>query len=72
MALKKNLKLKIVNMNIDRSRNKNGQYRQKRWDTHIWTIEDQYWIDLWVRSDMHRNTYRQKNDIDSIWDALKK
>lgn len=53
-------------MRWQRSRNEDGQLRQKRYDTNIWTIEKQYGIDLWVRSDMHLWTYLQQNNIESL------
>jgi hypothetical protein len=49
-----------------RTRNKNGQYREKRWDTHMWTIENKYWRDFNVRSDIHLDTYLEKNNIESL------
>jgi len=54
-----------------RSRNNDWELRQRRWDTHIWTIEKQYWIDLWVRSDMELRNYLKKNNIDSLSDLIK-
>ena len=38
-------------MRGDRSRNEDGELRQKRGDTHIGTIEKQYGRDFDVRSD---------------------
>lgn len=57
-------------MKWQRSRNKDGELRQKRSDTNIWTIEEQYGIDLWVRSDMHLWTYLQQNNIESLNDLI--
>lgn len=57
-------------MRWNRSRNQNGELRQKRWDTHIWTIEQKYWIDLDVRSDMHLWTYLKNNNIESLNDLI--
>ncbi|HKO76805.1 MAG TPA: hypothetical protein VJU52_06285 [Flavobacterium sp.] len=57
-------------MRGDRSRNDNGELRQKRRDTHIGTIEQKYNIDLNVRSDMHLGTYLEKNDIASLNDLV--
>lgn len=42
------------------------QFRVKRWDTHIWTIEKKYNIDLWVRSDMKLSTYLKNEWFDSL------
>lgn len=55
---------------MTRSRNNNWQYRKKRWDTHIGTIEDKYGIDLWRRSDMHLGTYLDENNIESLNDLI--
>ena len=57
-------------MKGQRSRNVDGQLRQKRGDTHIGTIEKQYGIDLNVRSDMHLDTYLKNNNIDSLNDLI--
>lgn len=57
-------------MKGDRSRNNDGELRQKRSDTHIGTIEKKYNIDLNVRSDMHLGTYLEKNEIASLNDLV--
>ncbi len=57
-------------MKGQRSRNKDGQLRQKRGDTHISTIENHYGKDFGVRSDMHLNTYLKKNNIESLNDLI--
>lgn len=57
-------------MKGQRGRNDDGQLRQKRGDTHIGTVEKQYDIDLNVRSDMHLNTYLEKNKINSLNDLI--
>ncbi|MNF62815.1 hypothetical protein D3C85_110220 [compost metagenome] len=57
-------------MKGNRSRNNDGELRQKRSDTHIGTIEKNYSIDLGVRSDMHLGTYLEKNDINSLNDLI--
>jgi hypothetical protein len=49
-----------------RTRNKSGQFRTKRWDTKIWTLEKEYGIDLGVRSDMKLSTYLWKNWFPSL------
>lgn len=53
-----------------RARNSNGQLRQKRSDTLIGTIEDQYNIDLNVRSDMELGNYLKENKIESLNDLV--
>lgn len=54
-----------------RSRNQDGELRQKRGDTHIGTIEGKYGIDLGVRSDMHLQTYLDNNGLNSLSDIVK-
>ena len=53
-----------------RTRNQNGQLRDKRDDTHIATIENKYDIDLGVRGDMHLGTYLKKHKIESLNDLI--
>jgi len=53
-----------------RTRNENGLLRDKRNDTHIGTIEEQYGIDLGVRSDMHLGTYLKEHKIKSLNDLI--
>lgn len=53
-----------------RSRNDDGQLRDKRDDTHIGTIEKQYGLDLDVRSDMHLGTYLKEHNIKSLNDLV--
>lgn len=57
-------------MRGDRSRNENGQLRDKRDDTHMGTIEKQYGIELDVRSDMHLGTYLEEHNIKSLNDLI--
>lgn len=57
-------------MRGERSRNDDGQLRQKRSDTHMGTIEQKYDRDFWVRSDMHLGTYLQQNNINSLNDLM--
>lgn len=53
-----------------RSRNNDGQLRDKRDDTHIGTIEKQYGLDLGVRGDMHLRTYLDQHNIASLNDLV--
>jgi hypothetical protein len=53
-----------------RSRNQDGQLRDKRDDTHMGTIEKQYGRDFGVRSDMHLGTFLEKNNIKSLNDLV--
>lgn len=55
----------------NRDRNKDGQYRQKRGDTHIGSIEEKYGVDFGRRSDMHLETLRRENDGKSLTQILK-
>jgi len=59
-------------MKGSRSRNNNGELRQKRSDTHIGTIEKNYGIDLGVRSDMELGNYLKKNNTSSLNDLIHK
>lgn len=53
-----------------RSRNQNGELRQKRGDTHVKTIEEKYDIDLGVRGDMHLDTLLKQKGVDSLNDLI--
>jgi hypothetical protein len=53
-----------------RSRNPSGPLRAKRGDTHVGTIEDQYGIDLGVRTDMRWDTYKEQTGVKSINDLI--
>jgi hypothetical protein len=57
-------------MKGDRSRNDDGQLRDKRDDTHMGTIERQYDRDFGVRSDMHLGTFLKENNIKSLNDLI--
>ena len=57
-------------MRGDRSRNDNGQLRDKRDDTHMGTIEQQYNRDFGVRSDMELGTFLEQNNIASLNDLI--
>ncbi|MBK9672329.1 MAG: hypothetical protein IPO70_08745 [Bacteroidetes bacterium] len=53
-----------------RSRNQDGELREKRGDTHMSTIENKYGRDFKVRSDMHLDTFLKENNIASLNDLL--
>ena len=53
-----------------RSRNKNGQLRDKRDDTLMGTIEKQYGIELPGRSDMQLGNFLKKHKIKSLNDLI--
>lgn len=48
-----------------------GQFRQKRSDTKIGTIEKKYGVDLGARSDMKLGNYLKKEGLPSMSKALK-
>ena len=54
------------NMKGDRTRNKDGELRQKRSDTLVRTIEEQYNVDFGVRSDMKLGTLLEQTGIKSL------
>lgn len=53
-----------------RSRNKDGQLRDKRDDTLIGTIEKKYDLDLGVRSDMKLGNYLKETGYKSLNDIV--
>jgi hypothetical protein len=57
-------------MRGDRSRNQDGELRDKRDDTHMGTIEKQYDRDFGVRSDMQLGTFLRENGIKSLNDLI--
>ncbi len=59
-----------LGMKGQRSLTKDGTLREKRGDTHIGTIEKQYDLNFGVRSDMHLDTYLEKNNLNSLNDLI--
>jgi hypothetical protein len=53
-----------------RSRNDDGQLRDKRDDTHMGTIEKKYGIDLGVNSNMHLGNFLKENNLKSLNDLI--
>ena len=53
-----------------RSRNQNGQLRDKRDDTHAGTIEKQYGVDFGVRSNMHLDELLKRKGKNSLNDLI--
>ncbi len=53
-----------------RTRNKSGELRDKRDDTHMGTIEKQYGRNFDVRSDMHLGTYLKQHGVNSLNDLI--
>jgi hypothetical protein len=60
-------------MRGERSRNEEGgTLRRKRSDTHAGTIEEQYDIDLGVRSDKQLGNVLKDEGVDSLSELLRK
>lgn len=57
-------------MRGNRSRNQDGQLRDKRDDTHVGTLERQYGRDFGVRSDMHLGTLLKQTGHASLNDLM--
>ena len=55
-----------------RSRNETGELRRKRGDTLAGTIEEQYHVDLGVRSDTKLSTVLKRENVDSLNDLIEK
>jgi len=53
-----------------RSRNEDGELRDKRDDTHMGTIEKQYGRNFGVRSDMHLGNYLEMHNKKSLNDLI--
>lgn len=59
-------------MRGERSRTDEGTLRRKRSDTHAGTIEDQYHVDLGVRSDKQLGNILKDEGVDSLSELLRK
>lgn len=57
-------------MHGHRSRNQDGRLRDKRDDTHMQTIEQQYNRDFGVRGNMHLGNFLEVNGIASLNDLI--
>jgi len=55
-----------------RTRDEDGELRQKRSDTHARTIEEKYDVDFKVRDDMHLGTLLERAGVDSLDELLRK
>jgi len=53
-----------------RSRDENGQLRDKRDDTHMGTVERQYGRDFGVRSDMELGNFLERHGFNSLHELL--
>lgn len=59
-------------MKGERSRTDEGTLRRKRSDTHAGTIEDQYHVDLGVRSDKQLGNILKDEGVGSLSELLRK
>ena len=59
-------------MKKDRTRNQDGQFAAKRFDTKISTIEEKYGVDLGVRGDMKLGNYLKEKGYPSLSKMLQK
>lgn len=55
----------------NRMRDENGEIRNKRSDTLMGTIENEYGKDFGVRSDMKLGNFLAENGYDSLSEALR-
>lgn len=58
-------------MKGERSRTDEGTLRRKRSDTHAGTIEDQYHVDLGVRSDKQLGNILKDEGVSSLSELLR-
>jgi hypothetical protein len=58
-------------MHTDRTRDDNGRLRQKRGDTQVGNIEQEYGVDFGVRSNMRLDTLREKTGLTAIDDLVR-
>lgn len=54
-----------------RSKSKKGNYRRKRSDAKIGSIEKKYGVDFGVRSDMRLDTFLEKKGYPSLSKAVR-
>lgn len=59
-------------MRGERSRTKKGPLREKRGDTRVDTIEEQYNVDIDMRGDAHLDTALKRHKVDSLHDLIEK
>ena len=62
---------RATRMHTDRTRDDNGELRQKRGDTLVGNIEREYGVNFGVRSDMRLDTLRDQTGLASIEDLLR-
>lgn len=59
-------------MRGERARTETGTLREKRGDTHVGTLEQQYHRDWNVRSDMHLDTLLEREGAGSLSELLRR
>lgn len=59
-------------MSTNRTKNNDGKFAAKRFDTKISTIEKQYDVDLGVRGDMKLGNYLKEKGYPSLSKMLQK
>ena len=59
-------------MNGERARTEEGTLRRKRSDTHAVTIEEQYHVDLGVRSDKQLGSVLRDEGVSSLTELLRR
>jgi hypothetical protein len=62
---------RATGMHTDRTRDANGELRQKRGDTLVGNIELEYGVDFGVRSDMRLDTLRDQTGLTSIEELVR-
>jgi hypothetical protein len=62
---------RATGMHTDRTRDDNGELRQKRGDTLVGNIEREYGVDFGARSDMRLDTLREHTGLTSIEDLVR-
>jgi hypothetical protein len=62
---------RATGMHTNRTRDANGELRQKRGDTLVGNLEKEYDVDFRVRSDMRLDTLRGQTGLTSIEDLLR-
>lgn len=58
-------------MHTNRTRDDDGRLRQKRGDTYVGSIEQEYGVDFGVRDDMHLQTLRERTGLTSVEDLVR-
>lgn len=62
---------RATGMHTNRTRDRDGELRQKRGDTLVENIEREYDVDFGVRGDMRLDTLREQTGLTSIEELLR-